>query len=65
LQSLILARIETFLITIAWLAVPQNKTEIHNEEQLRKDIEWLIEIYFERRLLKFREAVSYVKSAID
>lgn len=67
LQNLVLPRVETLLVTVAWLAVPQNRTQLHDEEQLCKDIQWLTEIYHQEGLLKFREAASlqYVQVVIE
>jgi hypothetical protein len=60
-------KLETYLITLSWLFVSQNKGEKHNEEDLVKHIQWMIDVYLQDGVLKFREASSYqyVSSAIE
>jgi hypothetical protein len=62
-----LPKLETYLITLSWMAVSQNKGEVHDYEHLHKHIQWMIDVYIKDGVLKFKEAAShqYVTSAIE
>lgn len=66
LYNLLLPFIETYFITIAYFAVPINRKQVHDEDNLYQKIQWILETFYSEGLLKFYEScmLESIKNAV-